>query len=143
MRSSMLHSICALAAVVTFGACGATPGNTFAGISGDDSSRQERRGGGNDDSGDDANDDNGNDTGAARLVRGSQSWFVKEALEETLMLLNDANAMGGSVQVSGASAAVVVSLANGQQRQAQCQMIDTTSRGGTVQKKDVVCTLNN
>ncbi len=102
-----------------------------------------RRGGGRDDS---RNDRGGSAPGRVDLVRGTQNWFLQESAEHLLRDEEATNATRAQtlsqVQVSLLSPAqtqVDLSFADAGPRQALCNMIDESSRGGSVLKKDVRC----
>ena len=113
----------------------------------------------NDSSSDDnSTDDNSTDSSPSRgggdsnesrsdLVRGSNAWFAHESVEHALRLAILSNAevaasvSGTSSVIQGQASTVEIALASGAKLTYACKMFDSSSRSGTVMKKDVSCTV--
>ncbi len=87
----------------------------------------------------------GGEEGARVPARGTQAWFVAESIEHSMRLaIAGNNALqaeitSASSEVTGNEAVVSIGLTSGESINYKCLMFDTTSRGGTVVKKDVNC----
>ena len=79
------------------------------------------------------------------LVRGSNAWFAQESVEHALMLavLNNPEVATSvsetSTAIQGQVSTVEITLVSGAKLSYSCNMFDSSSRGGTVLKKDVSC----
>jgi hypothetical protein len=107
---------------------------------------------------DNSTDDNSSDSSPSRgggdssdsrsdLVRGSNAWFAHESVEHALRLAILSNAevaasvSGTSSVIQGQASTVEIALASGAKLIYACKMFDSSSRSGTVMKKDVSCTV--
>lgn len=85
------------------------------------------------------------DESQADLVRGTNAWFAQESVEHALRLAVASNPAVSAAVVSTSSSinslasTVEITLADGSKLTYSCAMFDSTSRGGTVSKKDVAC----
>jgi hypothetical protein len=90
----------------------------------------------------------GGEEGTRVPARGTQAWFVAESIEHSMRLaIAGNNALqaeisSASAEVTDNEALVSLGLASGESISFKCLMFDTTSRGGTVVKKDVNCLAN-
>ena len=79
------------------------------------------------------------------LVRGSKAWFAHESVEHALrlaVLINPEVATSVSATssaIQGQVSTVEIALVSGAKLSYSCNMFDSSSRGGTVLKKDVSC----
>ncbi len=107
---------------------------------------------------DNSSDDNSSDSSPSRgggdsnesrsdLLRGSNAWFAHESVEHALRLAILSNAelaasvSGTSSVIQGQTSTVEIALASGAKLIYACRMFDSSSRSGTVMKKDVSCTV--
>ena len=107
---------------------------------------------------DNSTDDNSTDSSPSRgggdsnesrsdLLRGSNAWFAHESVEHALRLAILSNAevaasvSGTSSVIQGQASTVEIALASGAKLTYACKMFDSSSRSGTVMKKDVSCTV--
>ncbi len=88
----------------------------------------------------------GSESGSA-LARGSNAWFAVESVEHALRLAVLSNAdvaatvASTSSAISGQIANVDIALSTGVKLIYTCNMFDSSSRNGTVIKKDVSCSV--
>ena len=81
------------------------------------------------------------------LVRGSNAWFAHESVEHALRLAVVSSAdvatsvSSTSSVIQGQTSTVEISLASGAKLFYTCNMFDSSSRSGTVLKKDVSCSV--
>lgn len=103
---------------------------------------------GKSDSIDDSSPSRGGGSGSeseSDLARGSNAWFAHESVEHALRLAVLSNAgvaatvASTSSAISGQTASVEIALSTGVKLIYTCNMFDSSSRSGTVLKKDVSC----
>lgn len=81
------------------------------------------------------------------LERGTNAWFAQESVEHALRLAVASNpavaaaVVSTSSAINGIASTVEINLADGSKIVYGCAMFDSTSRGGTVLKKDVTCSI--
>lgn len=79
-------------------------------------------------------------------ARGTQAWFVAESLEHSIRLLGagtniEQDLWSANVETAEGNATVTLQQSSGTAT-FSCVMVDESSRGGSVIKKDVNCVLN-
>jgi hypothetical protein len=87
----------------------------------------------------------GSDNSGDIITRGSQAWFLSESVEDSVEWLVSSGALldsalsGAAVDLNTATTATITLATAAGQLTETCVMVDESSRGGTVIKKDTRC----